>query len=342
MAKKNLGDTINNISGTAGAIIGGVQAVGSLFQNKGNQERKQDERQLAMQRKLNTENAKTNKELADYEQKLKMQMWHDTNYTAQLSEAEKAGVSKAHVLGGGGSGVGMGASVDTAGIGSGASGAVQGQLANLQTEMQKAQIANLNANTEKTKVEAEVTGGVGKEKIGQETANLKLEADWKTISNKIANETVEDAISSIKWEAQRQLYEQNKAGIESKIAEETQSQQIQQIKDQATITAIEKIARQQGVYKTKAEIKAINEQIKQGWKSLEVAEKGQAVSAENADKMMKAILGGAGINAIGNVVRGIIDIKSMGKKPKGHHKEKGKTDKEGNTTYEWEDLSPKY
>lgn len=169
-------NTVGNVSNTAGAVIGGVQAVKSLFGNQRQEERNQDARQVDMQRRLNLENTKANKELADYEQQLKMQMWKDTNYGAQLNEATKAGLSKVAVLGGSGGGT-QGASVGTSGIGSGASGSAQSEMARTQAELAKAQTANLNANTMKTTAETKKIGGVDTESGQEDIRGKKINND---------------------------------------------------------------------------------------------------------------------------------------------------------------------
>lgn len=185
-------DKTNKIVGAAGNIIGGVQLVKSLFTNQRNEERRQDERQINMQGKLNELNAKTNKDLADYEQALKMKMWKDTNYSAQMKEADKAGLSKVAVLGAGTAGA-TGASVGSGGIGSGASNSAANQQAALNAELQKAQLANIAADTMKTTAEAKKIAGVDTGKTGEEERALKFNNDM----NKLLEEPMREAR---KWE----------------------------------------------------------------------------------------------------------------------------------------------
>lgn len=170
-------DGASKIGGTAGSIIGGVNAVAGLFQNKRKEERRQDQRQIDQQGKLQELQMKGSKEMGDYENELKMKMWKDTNYSAQIDQATKAGLSKVAVLGGGGGGT-QGASVGGPTGGQAGSGQA-GQMAGIAGEMAKAQIANLNANTEKTKVEAGKLGGVDTDNVTQDVRSKKFDTDLK-------------------------------------------------------------------------------------------------------------------------------------------------------------------
>lgn len=176
--KKSLLDKAGQLSGIAGQVINGVNLVKGLFTNRKKEEARQDERQLKQQQELLNQQIAGNKSLADYEQELKMKMWHDTNYTAQLKEADKAGISKAAAIGGGGSGVGQGASVS--GVSGGqAADAAGTQMAGIQQQMAMAQIANMSANTEKTKAE---------------TRNIGADTEGREFHNKANTDEVLDAI----------------------------------------------------------------------------------------------------------------------------------------------------
>lgn len=145
-----------NILGTMGTLTGIASSIGGWL---GIGEGRQDRRQREQQEALNNINAKTSKELADYEQALKMKMWKDTNYGAQLEQASKAGVSKAAAIGGSGTGT-QGASVSMPGTTGAADAAstTNARTAQAQAGMQlasqmalmKAQKENLEADTADT------------------------------------------------------------------------------------------------------------------------------------------------------------------------------------------------
>lgn len=177
MGKDNEDSLGSKLLSNAGGIIGGVTSALRLF---GVGEKRQDRRQIDQQGKLNDVNAKTAKELADYENAGKLKMWKDTNYTAQLAEATKAGVSKAAAIGGSGTGT-QGASVSGVGGGSAADAAstmqantgaaAQAIQSAAQLNLMKAQADNLNADT-KDKL-ANIPNKGTQNELGQEDLTTK-------------------------------------------------------------------------------------------------------------------------------------------------------------------------
>jgi hypothetical protein len=307
-------DKTNQITGIAGNIIGGVQAAKQLFTNTKKEEARQDTRQVNMQGKLNEINSKTNKDLADYEQKLKLQMWKDTNYSAQLEQAGMAGLSKVAVLGGSGGGT-QGASVNSGGVGSGASNSAQAMMANTQAELAKAQTANLNANTMKTTAETKKIGGIDTDKAGSEkdlieTTNIgkKLENSITALNLKIKNETIEEAKNSILADYQKSINDSVTSGIKLKIANATMQTEIDTIKGEYSKLLMETAAIKQGIEVDKAKIDDINSQIKNRLEQIKLGKEGLATSVSNMEAFTEAMLWSAGIQATGQVVKGITDI----------------------------------
>lgn len=311
-----------NMTGVVGNVINGVQAVKSLFQNQDKINAKNDARQINQQGKLNEVNAKTSKELADYEQGLKMKMWNDTNYSAQMRQANEAGLSKMAVLGAGGSGTtAQSASVGSGSVGNGASNASATQQADVMSEMAKAQIANLNANTEKQKVEAGKIGGVDSDNAG---AELK----WKEIQNRIAGATENDTIDIVRNEMNKQIEELKHLKDKTGTNLNTYTERITGIKAEAMGAVIQNAVMKQGIEVDKAKIKEIANNILMRAKELDVTKEGQAVSERNMQELTKAMLIGAGINAVGNLAGDLIGL--TGKRgPKGSQTVEGK--------YQWDD-----
>lgn len=204
----------------AGAIVGGIGQIGSWM---GIGEKRQDRRQLEQQQKLTEIQANANRQQADYEQALKMKMWKDTNYTAQLGEATRAGVSKAAAIGGSGTGT-QGASVGSVGGGTAADAAAtqNAKTATLQQNMQlmsqlalqKAQKENIEADTANKKATAT--------KTGVDTAGAQIDVETK-------GRTQEDTIRKAQEEGWKAVAETALAQQQQKINEETMQERIKQI-----------------------------------------------------------------------------------------------------------------
>lgn len=329
---------------TAKKVIGGLtqgvglfQGVKDLFTNKKKEENRQDARQVTQQGKLNEVNAKTSKELADYEQALKLKMWQDTNYTAQLREAEKAGVSKAAAIGGGGAGVGQGASVGTSGVGGGAASGTEGQMAGIQNRLMQSQIMNMDAQTNKTNAEAEKIKTTDTENVKADTEIKKIQVEFDKVRNEIQGLTSEEQAERIKDEAKKMMHEAHTASITQSVSENTQREQAEIIKNQALMQVVEIQAINQGIKLDKAKVKEITESLEQGWEKLRIDEKGVDVSKENMEKLTETMLWQAGIQATGQVINSLIDIRKMnmgGKQFDKSLKEKARQFDKGRSTSE--------
>lgn len=233
----------------AGAIMNGLTTMGGWL---GIGEGRQDKRQIKQQTKLNEVNAKTAKEMADYEQDLKLKMWKDTNYGANLAEAEKAGVSKAAAIGGG-IGGGQAATVGSVGGGSAADAAAttnartaqmqQGMQLASQLALQKAQKENIEADTANKIADSGYTSGAKTELTKEDTEKRKMdtltqgeEFTKKVAESQYENRSLEDRIRMKRLEV---------AGQE-----------------------IENDAKKVGIKVDKARIAQMAEQVAQGWEGL--------------------------------------------------------------------------
>lgn len=192
-----------------GAII---QGAGMLASTLGVGRDAADRRQLKQQEKLNELNVKTAKELADYEQSLKMKMWKDTNYGGILNEAKKAGVSKAAAIGGVVGGT-QGASVGNVGGGNAATG-VEGQRVQNEQLMMMAQLGNVIAQTKKTEAEVD---------------NIKTDTDVKkTTQEGIISDNVIKDINAKTAQAIGVDYYERKARIEMQAANTENAKKIRE------------------------------------------------------------------------------------------------------------------
>lgn len=189
------GGAVNTIVGQLGSMIfGGAQ----------------DRRQLKQQRKLQDLQIEGNKQMIDYsnaaQEALQMSMWDKTNYSAQIEQMKKAGLSPSMIYGGSGTG---GATVGGGGASGGVSGTNAGdpnagvemglQMAS-QLALQKAQTENIKADTA-VKLASEGLTKEDLEKRKMDTLTQK-EVWTKTIAeSQEANRGLEDRLKTIKAEA---------------------------------------------------------------------------------------------------------------------------------------------
>lgn len=243
----------------AGGIIGGIGTIGGWL---GIGEERQDRRQVKQDKALGEQALDRNKRAADYEQMLKMRMWEETNYAAQMKQAELGGVSKAAAIGGSGTGT-QGASVSAVG-GTGAADAASTQnarTATLQQNMQlasqmnlmKAQADNLNADTEQKKAST-----------GQALATT----EGTTIANKVAKETIPDAIKGIMAKAEQEMQKVGQETTKTEVGRKTQDAEIKRITAEATGAVLDNILTQRKTTLTSQQTENLKQAIAQTWRAL--------------------------------------------------------------------------
>lgn len=174
---------IGEAAAIAAPIAGGV--LGLVNQKS------QDKRQIKQTKELTKIAQEANKEQAKYTSDLQYDMWNKTNAEAQVEHYEKAGLNPALMYGmGGGGGVTTGsASAGSVGTAQAANSAQTGAN-ELGMGMMLTQMANIQAQTEKTKAETENLEA-GTEKTGVDTETGKLNLDTAT---KTQQETIEKII----------------------------------------------------------------------------------------------------------------------------------------------------
>lgn len=192
-------------------VAGGV--VGSLLGKIG--QKAQDKRQLEQQKKLQGLQIEGNKQMSEFERQQQMQMWNDTNYSAQKAHIKSAGLNAGLIYGGAGAG---GATVG-GGSGAGVTGATAGdpnagQANQMGMAMMGAQIENLKANTAKQKAEAEKTAGV-------DTASGQEDIKGKQFANQLAERTLEDRANTVYSESQKAEVEATKGWAEYRAWEQS-------------------------------------------------------------------------------------------------------------------------
>lgn len=253
----------------AGAAVAATNMAGNWL---GIGNKRQDKRQLKQQTKLNEINSATAKNLADYEQNLKLKMWKDTNYSAQLDQARLAGISKAAAIGGSGTGT-QGASVGSVGGGAAANAAEtqNARTASLQQNMQlvsqlalqKAQKENIEADTANKQADANKKSG-----IDTDVAKQGLEQAKQT-QQAIVDKAVKDALTAGE--------QYTKTSAESQEANRGLEDRLKAIKANALGAIIENEAKKTGIQVDKAKIKQISESIAQGWEGLKQGDRKIAI-----------------------------------------------------------------
>jgi len=135
------------------AVIGAVGGMAAARSQNRNQRRLMDV-QYQNQRMLN-----------QHGHDLQMDMWNKTNYGAQVKHMKEAGLNPALMYGS----AGQGGTTGSQGGGSAASGnAAQVRMMDMQNLLLAAQKENIDANTTKTKAEANKIAGVDTEAVRQE------------------------------------------------------------------------------------------------------------------------------------------------------------------------------
>lgn len=197
-----------------GAAAGGI--TNKLFQNG------EDERQIKQQEKLQGMQIKGAKELADYSQQKQQQNWDYTNYENQKKHLEGAGLNAGLMYGmSGGGGATMGSGGGVMPSGGNAADPNTGTQNKMNSLMQGAQLALMNAQTRKLNVEADVKGGAEKENIGQQTNESKsrqVGIDFQNAVNKAVgvnmkweNAHYENQMKGIEFEKENAMWEAFKA-----------------------------------------------------------------------------------------------------------------------------------
>lgn len=238
------------LSKNAGGMIGGaIGAIGGMLDIGGNRARR---KQIEQQGKLNDLNAKTAKELADYDNAGKLKMWNDTNYSAQMKHAEQAGLSKVAVLGGSGGGT-QGASVGSVGGGNASDEASTKNANNAQTQT----IMQMMAQT--------ALLGAQKRNVEADTDLKKADATGTGVDTGIKLETKADVLKDVAYRASEQVEKYREQFNKAQISEETQRAEIARIKAEAVGEGIKNELMKQGITLTKAQVGAIAENLKQGW-----------------------------------------------------------------------------
>lgn len=273
-----------------------------------------DERQLKQQEKLGKQQLSLDLIKMGAQKEADLQMWKDTNYSAQVEEMKKAGINPALLYGKGGSG---GTTIGSSGGSVNAPQAPQGGGEIMGMMMQKAQLDLMKAQEEatkataaKTNVEAQKIGGVDtqlgetqieslKQGINNQKAQERLtniESRLKDIQGDIANETIQEQIASVGLEMQNAAKQLEILTRNSWIDEQTKENKIQIVQTQLfgmvldnALTKAQTRGVNQNIAESKQRILQEWNKISQGWKYVAQGQQGADANTQNASTNMQRL-----------------------------------------------------
>lgn len=289
----------------------------------------EDARQYEKQKEYQDLQIKGAKEMTTFNQEAALGMKR-AEYKAAREGIENAGLNAALMYGQGGAG-GMTVPNGQMPSGGNAGDANQAIGNNIQLGMLTAQQDLIQAQTEKTKAEAEQIAGAGTDNITADTANKKLQNDLMKIQANIGNRTIDQVVQQI-WsatqEAAGRAMEAVNRGI---IARDSANDQINQIKTDAANAIIQGMAMKQDIKLSQAKITEISQSISQKWQELNL--QSSKNNYEHRDRL-KAIedytenaLYVAGIHATGQLIGDMVKVFTKLPTPKGSST--------NTTTYKW-------
>lgn len=285
MPATGLGQLGLNIAGqAAGGIMG-------MVLGKANDERQYEQAQRLQQLQIQGQ-----EQLTDYNMSKQLQMWHQTNYGAQVDEMNKAGINPALLYGGGGGG-GTTANVTQGSVsGQGAQQnpgeaqamAAQGLQATMGLQLMKAQEQVLKTQAEKNQAEADKTKGVDTDEASQRIAessqrisNLqqgldndrntyqlqRLQIAMQNIDNFEKQASQKDRLSYIESQAATAAQLLKSAAANAKVDQNTINERIQIIRQQATEAVLKNELTKENINLTQQQIKNLANDIQLGWEN---------------------------------------------------------------------------
>lgn len=256
---------------TAGNAVGA--GMGLLLQGINNKA------QLKQQQKLTDQQVAAQKQMAMFNREQQMQLWNDTNYSAQKEQMKKAGLSPGLMYGTSGGGATT-ANASPGSVSAPQAGKNQESLGMGlqmgQAAMMAAQIDLLKAQTEKTKAEIPNVPLTG-ENIKATTGNIKADTEIKKITasiessrEEIIQKTQNAAIAQALTQLRSATAEMDMLERNNQISAATKQQQIDKIKADLAGTLAENSLKDSGTNLNKERIREIGESIRQKWSQIDI------------------------------------------------------------------------
>lgn len=278
-----MGNFIDILKSAAPGIIGAGMGIATAGLN--------DRRQIEMQKKLQEMQLQGNRQMIDYNMEKQLQMWKDTNYSAQMEELKKAGLNPGLLYGmsgGGGTTTGSGGGSVQGGNAPTGGGEIMGGMGmGIQLGMMQAQKALIEAQTEKTKAETTKTSTVDTQESQTRTQSLlqginnakaqekilEVEKRLKDIQEFETKYSQNDRMDSIYYNVKQAMIALEMAERESFIQKATVNDKIDIIKSEAIGAGLRNSLTQANINATEEQIKKWTAEIAQNWWNLDRQER---------------------------------------------------------------------
>lgn len=258
----SIGQIAGAASGIAGALLGNTRR-----QQQYGDQVKLMEIQQRNQMELNKQGAQLARENWDY-----------TNYENQVNHMENAGLNVGLMYGGSGAGGTL-----SSGSGGSASGGnaptpenslgLMGiglqQMAN-QNALTKAQIENINADTNKKEVEANKLAGADTENTIANTALTKMNTENAELQNKLQSQSLETTLDTIIANRDKAVAESAIAMNNANVDLSTKEAKIKKINSEAINEAFKLTLMQSDTNLNNEKARAITQELAQEWERLSI------------------------------------------------------------------------
>lgn len=231
-----------------------------------------DERQIAQQRKLQDMQQQGTMEVMKYGQDLQYDMWQKTGYVGQMEQLRKAGLNPGLLYGMGGAGGattgGSGGSVGGASAPSGGREAIDLMGMALQRQLMDSQRRNIDADTANKEADTANKGKQGAN-IEADTELKKMNWNIASIQEKIAGDTQNAVVAKVMSELRTITAQMHRAEKENEIVQATAETAINKAKMDLAVATTEnelkkaqKRATEKGIEKADEEIEKIRQEVK--------------------------------------------------------------------------------
>lgn len=297
---------------------------GAITSALGIGEKRQDKRQVEQQKKLNEVQEASNRRMMESQKAMDLKMWQDTNYSAQVAEAKKAGMSISALYGGsgasgattGGSGAGVGGAQASDATSAQATATQQG-MAIAQMGLMNAQKENIEADTANKQANTEKTAGADTEQTKANTALTNFQATITKLESQMKTATYQEGVEKIVAESNKAMEEMAIMANNRQISDATLKDAINKIQAEAIGATLTNKLIRSNVAVNEAQITKIANEIQQKWRELELQGQGNNINEANNKRIVEAIIESAWVGAGAQVAGDIIGVLTKTKLPKG-------------------------